>query len=258
MEGEGETCNTLSALTDSAALTTDSKPDVELYDSGASRHMSPSHHHFTNLHSIPPCPITAANGKPFYAISVGDLKIAVPNGTSTTSITLKDALYTPDIGLIVIFISHIAGAGYSVCFEGNHCKIQNKKGAIVGSIAASPNGLYKVKHPLMAVATVEQIDILMLHRRLGHVTADTIHSLVCTNTVTRLHLIDPSSHSQITCNSCDYAKATCKIICKELTLPLAEAFGNEVHSNVWGPSPVSNLGGRKYYITFTDDHTCFT
>src|SRR5258708_19178458 len=81
-EGEGETCNTLSALTDSAALTTDSKPDVELYDSGASRHMSPSHHRFTNLRSIPPHPITAANGKPFYAIGLSHLKISVPHGTS--------------------------------------------------------------------------------------------------------------------------------------------------------------------------------
>src|SRR5713226_6887211 len=257
-EGEGETCNMLSALTDSAALTTDSKPNVELYDSGASRHMSPSCHRFTNLRSIPPRPITAANGKPFYAIGVGDLKIAVPNGASTTSITLKDALYAPDMGLMVISISRIAGAGYSVRFEGNRCKIQNKKSAIMGSIAASPNGLYKVKHPLMAVAAVEQINILMLHRRLGHIAADTIRSLVRTNAVTRLHLIDPSSHSQITCDSCDYAKATRKTICKESTLPLAEAFGDEVHSDVWGPSPVSSLGGRKYYITFTDDHTCFT
>jgi LTR polyprotein gag-polypeptide-like protein/Pol polyprotein len=257
-EGEGETCNTLSALTDNAVLTADSKPNVELYDSGASCHMSPSHHCFINLHSIPPRPITAANGKPFYAIGVGNLKITVPNGTSTTPITLKNTLYTPDMGLTVVSISHIAVAGYSVAFEGNSCKIKDKKGAIVGSIAASLNGLYKVEHPLMAVAAVEQVNILTLHWRLGHVAADTIHSLVHTNAVTGLHLIDPHSHSQIVCDSCDYAKVTCKTICKESTLPLAEAFGDKVHSNIWGPSPLSSLGGHKYYISFTNDHTRFT
>jgi hypothetical protein len=39
---------------------------------------------------------------------------------------------------------------------------------------------------------------------------------------------------------------------------LATTFGDEVHSHVWGPSQISSLGGRKYYITFTDDHTRFT
>jgi transposase InsO family protein len=40
--------------------------------------------------------------------------------------------------------------------------------------------------------------------------------------------------------------------------PLARFFGEEVHSDVWGPSPVTSIGGRKYYITFTDDYTRYT
>ena len=35
--------------------------DVSLYDSGASRHMSGHHHHFTNFTEIEPRPITAAD-----------------------------------------------------------------------------------------------------------------------------------------------------------------------------------------------------
>jgi hypothetical protein len=37
----------------------------------------------------------------------------------------------------------------------------------------------------------------------------------------------------------------------------ANKFGAEVHLDVWGPSPVQTLGGHKYYVTFTDDHTCY-
>ena len=40
--------------------------------------------------------------------------------------------------------------------------------------------------------------------------------------------------------------------------PLANAFGAEIYSDLWGPSPMQSLGGRKYYITFTDDFTCYT
>jgi transposase InsO family protein len=36
---------------------------------------------------------------------------------------------------------------------------------------------------------------------------------------------------------------------------LAEAFGDEIHTDLWGPSPTLSLGGRKYYVTFTDDCT---
>jgi transposase InsO family protein len=35
-------------------------------------------------------------------------------------------------------------------------------------------------------------------------------------------------------------------------------FGVEVHTNLWGPSPIQTLGGRRYYITFTDNHSRYT
>ena len=37
--------------------------------------------------------------------------------------------------------------------------------------------------------------------------------------------------------------------------PRVKSYGNEVHSDIWGPSPVKTLGGKSYYITFTDDHS---
>lgn len=36
--------------------------------------------------------------------------------------------------------------------------------------------------------------------------------------------------------------------------PQANTFDAEIHTDIWGPSPVQGLGGCKYYITFTDDH----
>ncbi|KAI0043512.1 hypothetical protein FA95DRAFT_1498499, partial [Auriscalpium vulgare] len=56
--------------------------EAELYDSGASRHMSPFRHRFTTYRAIDPRPITAADKRVFYAIGVGDLSIDVPNGQS--------------------------------------------------------------------------------------------------------------------------------------------------------------------------------
>ena len=250
---EGEPYDIQSALTASSALT---RSESELYDSGASRHMSPFQHRFTNLRSIPPRPIIAANNRVFYANGLGDLKIDVPNGSSSTAITLKDTLYAPDMTLTVISISKIAGAGYAVSFEGQECKIKNKKGKTIGRIPASTNGLYRVDHPVTAAAAQEQVDILTVHQRLGHISADAIRLLVRTNAVTGLQPIDFSP--PFSCDSCEHAKTTRKIIRKHTATPRAKAFGDEVHTDVWGPAPVSTIGGRKYYITFTDDHTRYT
>ena len=218
--------------------------------------MSPFQHCFTNLRSIPPCPIIAANNHTFFATGMGNLKINVPNGSSFTCITLKDTFYAPGITLTVVSIHKIACAGYKVSFEDNGCKIKNKEGKTIGKIPASPNGLYKVVHPITAAAVQEQLDFLTVHQRLGHISADAICSLVHTNAVTGLQSIDLSS--SFTCNSCEYAKATCKVIQKEATYPQAEAFGDEIHTNLWGPVPVASLGGHKYYVTFTNDHTRYT
>lgn len=79
------------------------------------------------------------------------------------------------------------------------------------------NGLYRVEHPVTAATAQEQVDILMVHRRLGHISADSIHSLVHANAVTGLQPIDLSS--PFTCDSCEHAKATRKIIWKQTPTP---------------------------------------
>ena len=149
---EGESQDQQSVL----AVSTLTGSEAELYDSGASRHMSPFSHHFTNLCSIPPRPVTAANNHNFYATGMGDLQIDVPNGSKLTHIILKDTLYAPDMTLTVISISKIASTGYSVIFEGKYCKIKNKTGTIIGKIEARPNGLYQVDCPIVSAAATHK------------------------------------------------------------------------------------------------------
>jgi Integrase core domain len=157
---------------------------------------------------------------------------------------------------MIISIGHIANAGNSVSFEGQECKIQNRKGTVIGKIPASTNGLYKVEHKFAAAATTEHMDILTLHKQPGHISADAIWALVLNNVVTRLQLLNPNS--SFTCDLCEYAKATRKPINKERTTKPAQTFGEEIHSDLWGPSPISTIGGYKYYVSFTDDYSRYT
>jgi hypothetical protein len=40
--------------------------------------------------------------------------------------------------------------------------------------------------------------------------------------------------------------------------PPAQAFGDEIHTDVWGPATISTRQNRRYFITFTDDTTQYT
>jgi len=42
-----------------------------------------------------------------------------------------------------------------------------------------------------------------------------------------------------------------------ISLP-AENFGDEMHTNVWGPAPIATCQGQKYFVMFMDDATCYT
>ncbi len=160
------------------------------------------------------------------------------------------------MALTIVSISRITKMGCAVSFEGDACKIKSKASKIIGVVPTSANGLYRVDHSVVAGAAIETISLLTLHRQLGHISPAAIRTLIKQGTVTGLTLTDDVT--TLVCDLCEYAKTTCKAICKEREALQADAFGAEVHSNIWGPSPVQTIGGRKYYITFTDDHMHYT
>jgi GAG-pre-integrase domain len=144
------------------------------------------------------------------------------------------------MGPTIVSIGWIVKAGCVVSFEGDSCYIKNKSRKTIGKIPKSTNGLYKVEHQVMAAATEEHVSIPTLHCRLGHISSDTIHSLIHHDIIDGMKVIDDSFSS---CNSCDYTKTTQKPIKAECTAALATAFGEEVHLDMWGPLPLNSMGG---------------
>ena len=237
-----------------------SEVQSELYDLGATHHMSLFYEQFITYQPINAHPITAANNKVFHAISMGDLQIEVLNGTMSNKVLLKDTLYVPDLCLTVVLIGRIMKAGFTVQFADDVCHIKRgDDGHIIGCILVSANGLFKVKHTFGAddsTTMAEPVDILMLHHRMGHISVNAIHALIHTGSITGLQVID--NFPPFICDLCKYAKMTRKHISKKQAAQQAQAFGDEIYTDVWGPSPTLSLEGHQYYITFTDDHTCYT
>ena len=93
---------------------------------------------------------------------------------------------------------------------------------------------------------------------MGHISMGIVHCLVNQGFITGVCLKLLSSGDPFFCESCVYAKVTWKSVPKAREGECATTFGGEVHSDLWGPAPVKTKGGRKYYITFTDDMSHLT
>src|ERR1700678_3771725 len=91
---------------------------------------------------------------------------------------------------------------------------------------------------------------------MGHIALETAKQMVSSGAIEGIE-IDLASVIQ-QCDSCEYAKATHKPIKKDCQTPRAAKFGDEIHSDVWGPSPVQTPGHKNYYVSFTDDYTRWT
>ena len=94
---------------------------------------------------------------------------------------------------------------------------------------------------------------------MGHSSPEIARKLIEKGFVTgvKLEMMTPSGDSFF-CESCVYTKAMQKPVAKTCESNCATEFGREVHSDLWGPSPVVMKGGKCYYITFTNDKMCLT
>jgi hypothetical protein len=86
--------------------------ETELYNSGASHHMTAYCDQLENFVSIMPKSIAAADKCYFQATGKGNLRIKNPNGQTTSSILLMDVPYCPEMGLTLISISKLADARF--------------------------------------------------------------------------------------------------------------------------------------------------
>jgi len=195
------------------------------------------------------------------AVGMGDLEIEIPNENGVTKMTLAEVLYSPEVGYTLVSVGRLDRQGYTVTFGNGKCVICNPSDVYVGSIPLTSQCLYKLVHDMnddVANAAEELLTIEELHCRLGHISVEAARQLVSKGLVTGVKLDKSLLDNPSICESCIYAKVTWKPVAKVCEGGRAENFGDEVHTDLWGPAPTRTKGGRRYYMTFTDDATRFT
>ena len=151
---------------------------VELYDSSATRHISPFHDDFSSYHLLdPPLFLNAANGQQFPAVGTGSIIICVPNDGGQSKLMLQDVLHVPSVGYTLVSLGALDGLSYHIAIGGGHLEILSCAGECLACIVRSVCGLYHVLHEEDGGYAVEVVSVMELHRWRGILPPLTLGSL---------------------------------------------------------------------------------
>ena len=160
-------------------------------------------------------------------------------------------------------VGKICDSGYNVLFSPSACFVQDRQSQKMIGIGSRQRGLYvlnQFKDSSVAASSVDlssfwlsrsSSDFYLWHSRLGHVSASHSQFLGSTRALGQLN-----SHDISNCSVCKLTKFSALPFNKSVSV--SHAPFDLVHSDVWGPSPVSTKGGSKYYVSFIDDFTRYT
>ena len=230
---------------------------IELYNSGATRHISPYKSDFSTYSILdPPVFLNATNQQKIPTIGVGSLAIQVPNSSAESILTLTNVLHAPAIRYTLVSLGALDKKGYRTSIGGRNLEHFVPSGEHIACISQLARGLYRIMHAGELVNAVEIISVMELHRCMGHIAPASAHALVEKGLITGIKL-DPNSQ-EVQCKACIFAHTTRKPFPKMRVGPQAQYFSEEVHTDVWGPSPVTSKCGCKYFITFTDNATRYS
>ncbi|RVW76474.1 Retrovirus-related Pol polyprotein from transposon TNT 1-94 [Vitis vinifera] len=210
----------VSALAESGKTCLVSSSNKWIIDSGATDHMTGNHKTFSTFrtHSAPP--VTVADGSTYEIKGSGTVK-------PTSFITLSSVLNLPNLAFNLI------------------SDLMTKRTFGKGHVS---DGLYIldewVPRPVACVSTASPVEA---HCRLGHPSLPVLKKL-CPQFDTL-----PS----LDCESCHFAKHHRSSLGPRLN-KRAESLFELVHSDVWGPCPVTSQTGFRYFVTFVDDFSRMT
>lgn len=224
-----------------------------IMDSGATDHMT----HSSNLFSTySPCPsnkkIATADGSLTTVAGRGDVQIS-------PSIILKNVLHVPKLSTNLVSIQKLTQDLHcKVIFYNEYCEFQEKdSGRMIGR-AKEKDGLYcleipaktRLSHSLISESTLSNKEKIFLHhRRLGHPSFRIVKILFPS-------LFSKLDVENLHCEVCELAKH------KRVPFPVSNKRSTSpfylIHTDIWGPSNVSNISGARWFVTFIDDCTRVT
>ena len=215
-----------------------------ILDSGASFHACYSRDVMQNFRQYSG-KVRLADNKCLDITGVGDVVLKTTLGTNWT---LKNVKFIPDLKTMLISVGQLDDEGHRVIFGNHQWKIT--KGNLVVARGQKRGTLYMVEISDAEAHAVEKVGASTLwHQRLGHMSEKGMKMLVSKGRIPDLKTVTAEF-----CEPCVLGKQK-KVTFKKIGHPPKSGKLELVHSDVYGPTSVSSVGGSRFYVTFIDDCT---
>ncbi|MCO5573286.1 hypothetical protein L7F22_027055 [Adiantum nelumboides] len=221
-------------------------------DFGASNHMTHHHDWFTSVQPFEGEGLVLTGDDSHHAIQgKGTITIQMLQGEEKD---LSNVLLVLGITKNLISVGQIVEKGYEVKFNKDGCYVKNDKGNVVAH--GEKNGrLFKLKmnathNANFSSHSSSSSSLILWHKRLGHIIHQSIMNLKKEGLVEGLPTFQVNEEPNL-CPSCQFGKQQRRRFNKS-TYRARQPL-ELIHSDVWGPSQTTSMGGAHYFLTFVDD-----
>ena len=228
-------------------------PSSWLMDSACCNHITPHSSLFSELKPAShPFNIRTANGSTMSGHNIGSV--------STSNLLVPGVFNVLDLSYNLFSVGQLAELGYCIIFDYFECIVQDLRTGQELGTSPRVGRMFLVDNfrlPLVALvsvaaaATVSSIPFLALwNARLGYASSFQVQQLAFRG------LLGSVSTENLDYVSCQLGKQPA------LSFNSNESISTDIfdliHSDVWGPSLVSSIGGSRYFVVFVDDYSCYS
>ena len=221
-----------------------------ILDSGATHHMCCSENDFDALNTHSELrPITLPDGGEADGKGVGSVFWSSDVG----EVEFRDNMYVPEFKQNLVSVHRITQSGGKVVFINKGAEIIVND-QVVATASLQRNGLYVLDGAVSVSASSANVSVSYddWHRRLGHLN---VKSLTAMKDMVNGMDVQGKPELQF-CEPCQHGKQTRDKFPEEATL--TESVLELVHSDLCGPMELESLSGKRYILTFTDDHSRYS
>jgi hypothetical protein len=225
-------------------------------DTGATDHFTPDISHIPDRHEY--CgneQVTVGNGQSLPIKHSGNSQLYA----SSHLFKLRHILHVPSMSSNLLSVYRFCkDNNASFSFNAHKFQIKDLSSGKLLYNGLSEHGLYPIHGAILPESSFPKsfhtsatdASSKLWHSRLGHPQQIVLHHVL------HKHLSLPVSHNNSVCSHCLAGKM------HQLPFPKSVSITTRpfeiVHSDVWGPAPITSLNGTRYYVTFVDEFTRFT
>ena len=219
-------------------------------DSGATHHVTNDGQNLTDPSLYQgPDQLQIANGSGLTIYSIGSSSLI----SRSYPLKLSNILHVPEIRKKLLSVYRLTNdnAVY-VEFHATYCVVKDEATGKPLLQETVRDGLYLLEQAHQPQVNIgERTSLNQWHHRLGHPNLRVLQ-----NVISLYGLPTLSSNKNLVCDACLSSKShrlPYSYSQHQTTKPL-----EIIHSDLWGPSPVTSRTGNRYYVIFIDDFTRYT